>query len=481
MPTGFIPDEDQGTLIATVSLEPGTTLNLTEKTTQQATSIILGTDGVKDVLSIPGFSILTGAIDSSTSTLFLVLEDWEERKSVATSIDAIIKEISKKAKEKINNAQVRVFNMPSIPGISAVGGFELQLQNLQGMPLANFEKIAQTFIQKANKQDAIMYAYTSFNSRYPQYFIDVNRDKISALNLKLKDVLDVLQANLGSIYVNDFDKFGKTYKVFLQADQKYREQKANIHNFFVKNANGDMIPLTSVLTIKKITGPNTITHYNSYQSILVNGLHNLAKGFSSGDALNALEKVAQEVLPPTIVYEFSGMSLQEKEAGNAALYIFALSLLMVFLFLAAQYESWMMPLMIMLPIPVVMFGALGANMIAGLLNDTYTQIGLVLLIGMSSKNAILIVEFAKELREKGEGIVDAAIKASTMRLRAILMTIFAFLLGILPLIFATGAGAASRQSLGTAVFGGMVMSTILTLFLTPVLFVVLQRLREKTS
>ncbi len=477
LPTGFIPDEDQGTLVSSISLEAGTTLNITNEATRKATEIILNTKGVKDVLSVPGFSIMTGAIDSSSATVFIVLEDWEQRTTVETSIETIMNNIMSTAKQKIDNANVRVFNMPSIPGLSAVGGFDLKLQNLQGMPINEFEKIAQEFIGKVNQEKSILYAYSTFNANYPQFHIDVNRDKISSLGLKLDDVFGVLQANLGSLYVNDFNKFGKTYKVFVQADQKFREEKANISNFFVKNNDGEMIPLSTVVKISQVTGANTITHYNGYQSIALNGLHNLQEGYSSGDALKALEKVAK-TLPNSVGYEFAGMSLQEKEAGNAAIYIFALSLLMVFLFLAAQYESWMMPLMIMLPIPAVMFGALGANMLAGLLNDTYTQIGLVLLIGMSSKNAILIIEFAKELREKGESIIDSAIKASTMRLRAILMTIFSFLLGILPLVFASGAGAASRQSLGTAVFGGMIMSTILTLLLTPVLFVVLQRLRE---
>lgn len=478
LPSGFIPDEDQGTLVSSISLEAGTTLNITSEATRKATEIILNTKGVKDVLSIPGFSIMTGAIDSSSSTVFIVLEDWDNRTSVETSIKSIMSNIMDTTKEKIDNANIKVFNMPSIPGLSAVGGFDLKLQNLQGMPLDEFQKIAQNFISKVNQDKSIMYAYTTFNANYPQYNIDVNRDKISSLGLKLDDVFGVLQANLGSLYVNDFNKFGKTYKVFVQADQKFREEKANINNFFVKNIDGEMIPLSTVVKISQVTGANTITHYNSYQSIAVNGLHNLKEGYSSGDALQALEKIAKQTLPTSVGYEFAGMSLQEKEAGNAAIYIFALSLLMVFLFLAAQYESWMMPLMIMLPIPAVMVGALGANMMAGLLNDTYTQIGLVLLIGMSSKNAILIIEFAKELREQGVSIVDAAIQASTVRLRAILMTVFSFLLGILPLVYASGAGAASRQSLGTAVFGGMVMSTILTLLLTPVLFVILQRLRE---
>jgi len=478
LPTGFIPNEDQGTLVASVSLQAGTTLNLTENATSDVVKIIEDTKGVKDVISIAGFNLITGALDSSTATIFIVLEDWDARTSVETSVKAITDSINQRAASQISNANVRVFNMPSIPGLSAVGGFEMKLQNLSAMPIKEFEASAREFINKLNQDESIMMAYTTFNSNYPQYYVDINRDKVSSLNLKLNDVFSVLQAYLGSLYVNDFDKYGKTYRVFVQADQNYRANKSSISNYFVQNAQGENVPLSAIVKIKQISGVSTITHFNSYQSIAVNGIHNIKGGYSSGDALNAIEKIAKESLPSNIGYEFSGMSLQEKEAGNAAVYIFALSLLMVFLFLAAQYESWMMPLMIMLPIPAVMFGALGANMFAGLLNNTYTQIGLVLLIGMSSKNAILIVEFAKELREKGQDIVEAAINASVMRLRAILMTIFSFLLGILPLVYASGAGAVSRQSLGTAVFGGMIMSTILTLLLTPVLFVILQKLRE---
>lgn len=478
LPTGFIPNEDQGTLVASVSLNAGTNLKITEEATQKVVDIVKETKGVKDVISVNGFDLLTGAINSSTATLFLVLENWDKRTSKETSVDAITASINKNTNQAIENANIRVFNMPSIPGLSAVGGFEVKLQNRSSIPTEQFENEARAFIEELNKDKAIMMAYTMYNSNYPQYYVDIDKDKVSSLNIKLNDVFSVLQAYLGSLYVNDFNKFGKTYRVFLQADEKFRSQKASISNYFVQNRDGENIPLSTILNIKRVSGANTITHFNGYQSIAVNGIHNIQEGYSSGDAIQALEKLAQEKLPDSIGYEFAGMSLQEKEAGSTAIYIFALSLLMVFLFLSAQYESWVMPLMIMLPIPVVMFGALGANMFAGLLNNTYTQIGLVLLIGMSSKNAILIIEFAKELRDKGQSIVKSAVNASVLRLRAILMTIFSFLLGILPLVFASGAGAASRQSLGTAVFGGMVMSTFLTLLLTPVFFVVLQRLRE---
>ena len=286
---------------------------------------------------------------------------------------------------------------------------------------------------------------------------------------------------MGSAYINDFNKFGKVYRVYVQAEQSFRTEQNDISNFFVKNSENEMVPLSAFVTLSRQSGTNLITHFNTYRSIAINGVHNIPGGFSTGDALVALEEIAAEVLPRGYSYEWSGMSLQEKDAGNAAAFIFLLSIIVVYLFLAAQYESWMMPIMIMAPIPVVMLGALATNMYSGLLNDTYTQIGLVLLIGMSSKNAILIVEFAKELRESGESIVNSGIEAAIQRLRPILMTIFSFLLGILPLVIATGAGAAARQSLGTAVFGGMIMSTVLTLFFTPILYITLQRLREKFS
>ena len=481
LPSGFLPNEDQGTLIASISLQPGTNLQQTEESTRKAVEIFQKTEGIADVIAINGFNMITGALDSSTATVFLILNDWDARTSPETSVPAIMAKIQQEAKEKIPAAQVRAFSPPSIPGLSAVGGFEFKLQNLSAMPLKEFEQKSRAFIEKLNADERIMMAYTMFDANYPQLYVDIDRDKVFSLGLKLNDVFSVLRTYLGSFYVNDFNKFGKTYRVFMQADESYRTNKNDISSFFVKNNKDEMIPLSTIASIKNTSGANSITHFNSYQSIAVNGVHNIQGGFSSADAITAIEDLVKKELSSDMGYAYSGMTLQEKEAGNAAMYIFMLSLLMVFLFLSAQYESWMTPLIIMLPIPVVMLGALGSNMLAGLLNDTYTQIGLVLLIGMSSKNAILVVEFAKELHSAGKSLVESAVEASILRLRAILMTVFAFLLGILPLVFASGAGAASRQSLGTAVFGGMLMSTLLTFLLTPVLFVVLERVKEKFS
>ena len=311
--------------------------------------------------------------------------------------------------------------------------------------------------------------------------MDIDRNKAQTLNVNLDDVFNVLQSNLGSSYINDFTKYGKTFRVYVQADQPFRAEKGDIGKLFVKNSTGSMVPLSSFIQIKQISGPMIIEHFNGYRAITINGLHNIKGGYGTGDAIAAMEEISKEVLPQGYGYEWSGMALQEKIAGNAAVYVFALSLFFVFLFLAAQYESWVMPAMIMIPIPVVMLGALGASASMGMINNIYTQIGMVLLMGMSSKNAILIVEFAKELREGGMSIVDAAIEAADKRMRPIIMMILAFLLGLIPLVIASGAGAASRNSLGVAVFGGMVMATVLTLLFTPVLFVLLEQMREKFS
>jgi len=479
LPTGFLPEEDQGTLIAAVTLEPGVRLHDTEEISKRVTEIIQKDSGVASATTINGFNGIMGTLDSSTATTFVVLKEWDERQTPQLSVPAIISRIEKRVHDEMPDITVRLFNPPSIPGLSATGGFEFKLENLEGIPLREFESRAREFIASLNKDPRIANAYTMFNANYPQLRIDIDRDKVASAQVVLSDLLGVLGSYLGSLYVDDFNKFSKNYRIFVQVDEKYRTHAGKLEHFFVRNKDGVLIPLSSFVHIEKTAGANTITHFNGYQSIAVNGMHNAAKGFSSADAIAAIKEHAQKELPPGIGIGYSGVTLQEKEAGNAAMYIFMLSLLMVFLFLSAQYESWIIPLTIMLPIPAVMAGALGANMAAGLLNDIYTQIGLVLLIAMASKNAILVVEFAKELREKGTDLVESAVMAAKLRMRAILMTAFAFLLGIWPLVTATGAGAASRQSLGTAVFGGMALSTILTFLLTPVLFVLFERMRER--
>jgi multidrug efflux pump subunit AcrB len=459
-------------------MQPGTALEANEKITHEVATIVKDEKGISDVLEIGGYNLLSGAVDTSASTMFVVLDDWDKRETPELEINSILASLKNKL-DKIEEANVMVMGIPAIPGISAVGGFEYKLKNINAAPLSEFEEVANKFIAEANKDPRIMFAQSSFNSNYPQYFLDIDREKIYKLNVDISDVFMVLQTYLGSLYINDFNKFGKVYRVFVQADQSFREKKNDISAFYVKNKEGEMVPLSAFVKINRTSGASSIDHFNSYQSITINGLHNIKGGYGSGDAIQAMEELSAKFLPKGYDFEWAGMALQEKEAGNAAAFIFLLSLIFVFLFLAAQYESWMMPFMIMIPIPVVFLGALGANMLAGLMNNTYTQIGLVLLIGMSSKNAILIIEFAKELRDSGMSIIDSAINASKLRLRAILMTIFSFLLGILPLVVATGPGAAARQSLGTAVFGGMLLSTVLTLFFTPVLFVLLQRLIER--
>ena len=480
-PTGFLPDEDQGTLIVSISLEPGVKLSQTQEATKEAVEIIKQKPYVQKVASINGYNAIMGTLDSSASAIFVVLKDWKQRTDPNLHALSIIKRLNKELSSKIPYATIRLFNPPSIPGLSATGGFEFKLENLQGMPLEDFYNRSKEFISILNRDEAISSAYTMLNFGYPKLELDIDRQKVLASGVKLSDLLAVLGSYLGSLYVDDFSRFSRTYRIFIQVEDKYRLNINKINSFFVKNRDGKMVPIGSLLTIKRSAGPNSITHFNGYQSIPVNGIHNAEGGFSSSDAIKAILSHAKKDLPAGIGLEFSGITYQEIEAGSSAMYIFILSLLMVFLFLAAQYESWLIPLAIMLPIPAVMFGALGANRVAGLLNDIYTQIGLVLLIAMASKNAIMVVEFAKELYEKGMDLVDSAVNASVMRLRAILMTALSFLLGILPLVVATGAGASSRQSLGTAVFGGMLVSTILTFLLTPVLFVVLQRLRQKVK
>jgi HAE1 family hydrophobic/amphiphilic exporter-1 len=365
--------------------------------------------------------------------------------------------------------------------MGATGGFEFQIEDLTGRGSSELNDALQAVMAEAKKQPEInaQGLFSTFSNSTPQLKYDLDRNKAKLLGLNLPDVFNTLQIYLGSLYVNDFNLFGRTFRVTMQAEKEARGSATDISRLYVRNASGGMVPLSTLGTLKSIVGPETVPHYNNYGSALING--GAAPGYSSGQAIAAMQRAAATALQRDFGYEWTGITFQEIKAGPIAMIVFGLAIVFVFLILAAQYESWSMPFMVLLAVPLALFGALGALWIRGMQIDVYSQIGFVMLIGLAAKNAILIVEFAKHLRENGMSIVEAAMEAGRLRLRPILMTAFAFILGVVPLMVATGAGAASRQSIGTTVFGGMVAATILTLLLVPVFYAVIEQMRERRA
>lgn len=331
----------------------------------------------------------------------------------------------------------------------------------------------------ANQAPELNAVFSTFKASVPQIFLDIQRDKAKTMGVSLSSIFSTLASATGSNYINDFNKFGKTYQVLAQADREFRENEEDVFNLFVRNDEGDMVPLRTLLNTESFLGPDMISRYNIYRAITING--SPAPGYSSGQAIATMERVARDVLPPGYVYEWTGQAYQEILAGNQAPVVFGMALVFVFLFLVAQYESWSIPISVLLSVPLAIFGAVAAQTAMGLQNDVYMQVGIVLLMGLATKNAILIVEFAKSLREEGETIMDAAVKAARLRFRAVLMTAFSFLLGVIPLVIAMGAGAASRRSLGTAVFGGMLAATVMVPLFVPVFYATVQAIRERVK
>jgi hydrophobic/amphiphilic exporter-1 (mainly G- bacteria), HAE1 family len=476
LPTGFLPQEDQGYLIAGVQLPDSASLERTRAVVKQVNEILRKTPGVQGWFMIGGNSLLDQAVASNAATFYLTLEPFSARTGrPEKSMDAILGHVTKEF-QSIREAMVFAFPPPALMGLGVAGGFQLQLQDRGNVGLEELQQVTDEMIADGNAQSGLQKLQTPFRSGVPQLYVKVDRVKAKSLGIPLGVVFGTLQASLGSAYVNDFNKFGRTYQVRVQADQRFRLRPEDIRRLEVRNYHGDMIPLGTLVKVDRKPGPQIIPRYNLYPSAAINGLS--ARGFSSGQAMDLMEQMADRKHLASIGYEWTGMSFQEKRVGSQAIYVFALAVLMVYLVLAAQYESWLMPAAVILVVPLALLGTVIAVAIRGMDNNIYTQIGVVLIIALASKNAILIVEFARELRTKGRTILEAAVEASRLRFRPILMTSFAFILGIWPLVNATGAGAASRRSLGTAVFGGMIAATVLAVFFVPVFYVVMQRLSE---
>ncbi|CCV12263.1 multidrug efflux RND transporter permease subunit [Mesorhizobium sp. STM 4661] len=476
LPSTFLPVEDQGYFFVVIQLPDGASLERTDAVARKARDILQNTPGVDIVGSISGLNFLTSAAQSNSAVEFAILKPWDER-GPDQSASKLVADVRSKLME-IPEAFALSFDPPSIPGIGTTGGFEFQVEDLTGRGSAALNDATQAVLAEARKQPELnpQQLFSSFSTSTPQFNYDLDRNKAKLLGLSLPDVFNTLQIYLGSLYVNDFNLFGRTFRVTIQADKDARAGAADISRLYVRNAAGGMVPLSTLGKLVPIVGPETVPHYNNNASALING--GAAPGFSSGQAVAAMERAAATALPRDFGYEWTGITYQELKAGSIASIVFGLAMIFVFLILAAQYESWAMPFMVLLAVPLALFGAFVALLVRGMQIDVYSQIGFVMLIGLAAKNAILIVEFARRRREEGLSIVDAAMEAARLRLRPILMTAFAFILGVLPLMFSTGAGAASRQSIGTTVFGGMVAATILSLVFVPVFYAVIEQLRE---
>jgi len=438
--------------------------------------IYRSTPGVQDAVTIVGYSIIDAANLSNVAMSFIVMDPWDERTESHLSQEAIVGSVQRRL-FGIQEAIGFTFVPPAINGLGVSGGFQMQLQDRMGVGFDTLQNLSDEFVVDGSSQAGLMGLNTTMRSRVPQLFADVDRTKVKSLGLPLSDVFNTLQSALGSAYVNDFNRFGRTYKVTLQSDAPFRQDPSDVARLQVRKADGTMVPIGTVLDMTESFGPQVITRYNLYPSATINGA--AAPGFSSGQALTLMEGMAERKLPNTMGFEWTGMSYQEKQVGGEAVALFGLAALLVFLVLAAQYESWTAPAAVVFAVPLGLLGAVVAVALRGLQNDVYMQIGLVLLVALASKNAILIVEFARELRFGGKPVLEAAAEACHLRFRPILMTSFSFVLGVLPLVVASGAGGASRRSLGTVVLGGQLAATIIAVVLVPVFFVVFQRLSDR--
>jgi len=472
IPTSFLPVEDQGYFKIELELPEGATLERTRQVTERAISFLGKNPYIAYVQNVTGSSPRVGS-NQARSELTVILKPWEERKE--TSINKIMSEVQKHL-EEYPECKVYLSTPPVIPGLGSSGGFEMQLEARGEATFDNLVQAADTLMYYASKHKELAGLSSSLQAEIPQLYFDVDRDKVKMLGVPLADVFSTMKAYTGSVYVNDFNMFNRIYKVYIQAEAPYREHKDNINLFFVKASNGVMVPLTSLGNASYTTGPGSIKRFNMFTTAVIRG--EAAHGYSSGQAMEIMEQIARDHLPDNIGLEWSGLSYQEKQAGGQTGLVLALVFL-VFLFLAAQYESWTLPVAVLLSLPIAALGAYLGVWICGLENDVYFQIGLVMLVGLAAKNAILIVEFAKVQVDNGEDIVTAAINAARLRFRPILMTSLAFVLGMLPMVLASGPGSASRQAIGTGVFFGMIFAIVLGIILVPFFFVMVYKTTTK--
>jgi len=474
VPTGFVPGEDQGYVFLDIQLPDAASSNRTQALIDKITPMIKADPAVTDIITVSGFSLLGGA-GSNNGLGIIMLKDWEERTDKELQLRQVIRRLMGQL-WTMPDAQIMIFNPPPIPGLGTSSGFEFKLQDSEGRSPTDLAQVMNGLIYEANQRPELNRVFSTYRANVPQYFLEVDRNKAKAQGVALSDIFITLQAQLGSMYINDFSQFGRTYKVTIQAETEFRKDPSDLRHYFVRNQDGEMVPLTTLAKLEPILGPTSIGHFNLYRSASITG--QATAGHSSGEAIAIMEELAEN-LPQGYIFEWAGQSKQEIEAGNLAPILFGLALLFVYLFLVAQYESWTIPFSVIAAVPLALFGSMLTLYILGMENNIYAQVGLVLLIGLSTKTAILIVEFAMELRAAGKSIMEAALDAARLRFRAVLMTALSFVLGVIPLVMSSGAGASSRIFLGITVLSGMLAATILGTLLVPYFFMVIQRMREK--